>query len=62
MLSRLLGGYVHFGNAPVVFSVMFQPNEIAHYEEIVVMAALAKLFYHVTLAIAAQDISRDSHE
>jgi len=41
---------------------MFQPNEIAHYKEIVVMAAIAKLFDPVTLAIAPQDICRGSHE
>lgn len=62
MLSRLFGGYVHFDNTPLAFSAMFQPNEIAHYKEIVVMAAIAKLFYHVTLVIAAQDIGGDSHE
>lgn len=62
MLSRLLGGYVHFGNTPLVFSAMFQPNEITHYKEIVVMAAIAKLFDPATLAIAAQDICGDSHE
>jgi hypothetical protein len=62
MLSRRLGGYVHFGNTPLVFSAIFQPNEIAHYKEIVVMAAIAKLFDTATLAIAAQDICWDSHE
>ena len=62
MLSRLSGGYVHFGNTPVVFSAVFQANEIAHYKEIVVMPAIARVFDPVTLAIAALDICGDSHE
>jgi hypothetical protein len=53
---------LQFANTPVVFMTsMVQPNEVAHYKEIVAMDIIAKLLNPMTPASAAQDIWEHCH-